>query len=466
MDTFQRVNQEVDLRLEAIRQKRKPMRPEMVMTVGFSVLIILGTVLLALPVSGRNGRSLSFWDSLFTATSAVCVTGLVAVDTGTAFSWFGRTVLLVLIQAGGLGFMIFASLALHMLGQRLSLRTRLLMRESMNADTLAGLGTMARRNALMVAVVEGTGALLFAIRMIPRYGTAHGIAHAVFLSVSAFCNAGFDCFGYYRSLTQYAADPLMLLTAAMLIILGGIGFPVIAEVVFRPGRWKNWSLHTKTVLMASGILLLAGTCFFMIAECRNPATLGGKPFGEQLLNAFFQSVTMRTAGFNSIDLGSMRDSSKLFSCVLMIIGASPASTGGGVKTTTMAVFVLFVVSIVRGREDVNLSHRRLPKSLIRQAVAILAIAWTVFLAGTLTLSIIEGSRFRVSDLLMETASAVATVGVSSIGSPNLQPVSRMVLIPMMMVGRVGPLTLMIALSGRPDLVHNRIHYPQEDLFIG
>ncbi|MBQ9324280.1 MAG: Trk family potassium uptake protein [Clostridia bacterium] len=444
----------------------KNLRPEMVMTLGFSILILVGSVLLSLPVSGRNGRFLHWTDALFTATSAVCVTGLVAVDTGTTFSLFGRAVLLVLIQAGGLGFMILASLAMQVMGQKLSLRTRLLMRESMNTDTLSGLGSMARRNAVMVAAIEGTGMLLISIRMIPRFGVGHGLMHALFLSVSAFCNAGFDCFGYYQSLTAYSGDALMLLTISALIILGGIGFPVIAEVTGHPGKWKKWSLHTRITLSASGILLAAGTVLFYFCERENPRTLGNRALGEQILGAFFQSVTMRTAGFNSVDLAGLRGASKLFACLLMLVGASPASTGGGMKTTTVAAVILYIVSIVRGREDVNLSGKRLPQRLIRQSIAIVAIAAGVFFTGLLALSLLEGNRFALSDLTMEMASAVATVGVSAIGTPRLHATSRAVLIPVMFLGRVGPLTLMMALSGRPDTVHNRIHYPQEDLFIG
>ena len=309
--------------------KRDP-RPEEWLVFGFLGIILLGTLLLALPVSTRDGHGIGLFDSLFTATSAVCVTGRVAVDTGTTFSPFGQAVLLALIQVGGLGFMVFATSVLMMLGRRISIRNRMLIRESMTGASLSNLGSLARLYLLLAVGIEAVGTALLAIRFIPMYGVRHGLWFAVFHAVSAFCNAGFDLFGGFSSLTAFVADPLVLLTVAMLIILGGLGFSVILEVLRSRQGFKNLSMHTRIVLTFTLALVLAGLSFYLLME-------RGR---MDCLNAFFQSVTMRTAGFNSVDLSSLTDGSKLFSSLLMMIGASPASTGGGMKTTTVAVVAL------------------------------------------------------------------------------------------------------------------------------
>ena len=332
---------------------------ESILALGFLAVILLGAGLLALPVAAKNGQSIGFFDSLFTSTSAVCVTGLVAVDTGTTFSPFGQLVLMVLIQVGGLGFMVFATMIMVVLGRRISIKGRMLIRESMNTSSLADLGNLTRVYLLLSLVIELIGTVLLCVRFIPLYGWKHGMWMALFHSVSAFCNAGFDLFGSYASLTAFSGDPLILLTIAALIILGGLGFSVILETTRNRHGFRNLSLHTRMVLMTTMVLLLAGTVFYWIVERTNAETLAGFSEGEKVLNAFFQSVTMRTAGYNSFDLSALRDGSKLFSSLLMIIGASPASTGGGIKTTTIAALALLMLSVVRGENEVNVSRRRL-----------------------------------------------------------------------------------------------------------
>ena len=448
--------------------QRLSQRPERLLALGFFLLILLGAALLALPVSSRDGRGIGLFDSLFTATSAVCVTGLVAVDTGTAFSPFGQAVLLLLIQVGGLGFMVFATLLMSMLGHRISLRERMLIRESMNASSLSGLAGLVRGNVLLALSIEGAGALLLAFRFVPLYGPGKGAWFAVFHAVSAFCNAGFDLFGQFSSLTSFAADPLVLLTVSLLIIFGGLGFAVILEVPRAKEGFRGLTLHARVVLIATGALLLAGTAFYAAVEWDNPATLaaGGAGPLQRLLSAFFQSVTMRTAGFNSVDLSALTDGSKLFSCLLMLVGASPASTGGGIKTTTVAAVALLVISVVKGDEDVNLRGRRLAADITRRALAVTAIALFMLLAGTLLITVFENGRFSLADILFETSSAVATVGVSAIGSPRLTLGSRIVLIPLMFLGRVGPLTLATALAKRQGRAKSPIKYPEESIMIG
>lgn len=447
---------------------RRAIRPERVLAGGFLALILVGAALLALPVASASGQSIGLFDSLFTATSAVCVTGLVAVDTGTALSIFGQITLLMLIQLGGLGFMIFATLIMMALGRRITLRERMVIRESMSVTDLSGLLRLTMWYGGMAMAIEGVGAALLAIRLVPLYGWGKGLYYAVFHAVSAFCNAGFDLFGHYSSLTAFAGDPLVLLTIAVLIVLGGLGFSVILEVIRHRRGGRRLTLHAKVVLTATVGLLLAGTLFFALTEWNNPLTLGkdGAPPAQRLLNAFFQSTTMRTAGFNSVDLAGMKESSKLMAVLLMFVGASPASTGGGVKTTTMSVLLLIVLSVVRGDEHVNVFGKRLPTGLMRRALAILFIDLLILLVCAMLLTLAENEGMPFLDLLFESASALATVGVSAVGTPNLTFLSRLALIPVMYFGRVGPLTLALALAHKQSDTQNRIKYPEENIMIG
>lgn len=446
---------------------QRTIRPEQVMALGFLLMIALGAVLLSLPFAAADGKSIGLGNGLFTATSAVCVTGLVTVDTGTTFSLFGQIVLLCLFQVGGLGFMIFTTLVLAALGRRITLKDRVLIRESMSASTLSGLVQLTAGYGLLALGIEGVGAIGFATRFIPRLGWAKGIWYSLWHAVSAFCNAGFDLFGNFSSLTQFADEPVVLLNAAMLIIMGGIGFAVMIDVIHNRFRFSEFSLHSRITLVMTGVLLLLGTVFFALVEWSRPETLGnGLNAGQKLANAFFQSVTMRTAGFNSIALDKMHDSSKLLSVLLMLVGASSASTGGGVKVTTVAVLLLAVISVMQGDEDICAAKRRLPGMLVRRALTIMIFYILILLGGTIIISLIEGSRFTMIDLLFETASALATVGVSTIGTPNLKPASQCVLVPLMYIGRVGPLTMAMALASKQGKAKRKIRYPEETIIIG
>ena len=431
---------------------------ESILTLGFLALILLGTVLLALPIAAKSGQSIGLFDSLFTSTSAVCVTGLVVVDTGTTFSLFGQIVLIV--------FMVFATMLMVMLGRKISIRGRMLIRESMNASSLSDLGSLTRLYLLLSLAIELIGTITLCFRFVPLYGWKHGTWMALFHSVSAFCNAGFDLFGNYASLTAFSGDPLVLLTVASLIILGGLGFSVILETARNRQGFRNLSLHTRIVLMTTLVLLLAGTVFYWIVERTNAETLAGCSEGEKILNAFFQSVTMRTAGFNSFDLSALRDGTKLFSSLLMMIGASPASTGGGIKTTTIAALTLLMLSVVRGESEVNVARRRLSDDISRRALAVAVLFLTTLLTGTLIISLIENGRFPLEDILFEASSAMGTVGVSAIGTPNLSSASRAILLPMMFLGRVGPLTLAVAVAKRQGGLRTASKYPEERIMIG
>lgn len=445
---------------------RQTIRPERVLVLGFFLLILAGTLLLSLPAASADGQSAGLFDSLFTATSAVCVTGLVVRDTGLAWSRMGQIVLLGLIQMGGLGFMVFATLVMVALGRRITLRERMVIREAMNETTLSGLVRLTMGYGGMVLLIEGAGAALLSIRLVPLLGWGEGLFYSLFHAVSAFCNAGFDLFGRYASLTSFAGDPLLLLTVCALIILGGLGFSVVLECVRHRFRWREFSLHSKIVLLATGLLLLLGTGYFCFAEWANEKTLGPLAAGDKVVNGFFQAVTLRTAGFNSIDQAGLKEASKLMSVLLMFVGASPASTGGGVKTTTISVLLMIVISVVRGHREVNVLGRRLPAELLRRALTILFISLAILLMGTMALTLIENERLPFLDLLFECASALATVGVSSVGTPTLHPASKMLLIPLMFFGRVGPLTMALALANKQNQGQDRIKFPEDKLMIG
>ena len=446
--------------------KRGTFRPERMLALGFLALILIGTGLLSLPLASADGKSVGLFDSLFTATSAVCVTGLVARDTFLGWSRAGQTIILCLIQLGGVGFMVFATLIMVALGRRITLRGRMLLKESMNENSFSDLVRLTIVYGVISLSVELLGAALLAIRFIPLYGWGEGLYFSFFHAVSAFCNAGFDLMGNFSSFTSFADDPLVLLTISALIILGGLGFMVIFECLRHRFCWREFSLHTKVVLLATAMLLLSATIFFTLAEWNNPATLGGMGMGEKVLNGFFHGVTLRTAGFNSIDQMGLRDGSKLISALYMLVGASPASTGGGMKTTTLSVLILLMISVIRGRDEIQLMGRSLSRDLARRAVALVMISLGTLIFAVTALSFLEEGRYSLPDILYEGASALATVGVSSVGTPNLSFASRVILLPMMFLGRVGPMTLALALAHKRNQHKDAIKYPEEKLMIG
>ncbi len=445
------------------------MAPAKVLALGFMLIILMGALLLMLPFSSRSGIGIGFLEALFTATSATCVTGLTVVDTYTAYTVFGQMVILSLIQVGGLGFMLFATTTLVALGRRITLRNRMLLRETMSLPGLSGGVRTTLQFMLIVFAVELAGAALLSIRFVPMYGWAKGVYFGVFHAVSAFCNAGFDLFGAAGSLIQFHGDPLVLLTISVLIVLGGIGFMVIAEVVASRGHLHRIGLHAKLVLTMTGLLLVSGFALYVAMEWNNPATLAlpGAGPGEKVLNAWFQSVTTRTAGFFSFQQGEMTDTSKFVSVVLMFIGASPASTGGGVKTSTFMVVLLVIASIVAGREDINIFRKRVPAASGRTAQSILFMYLALLALGAVLLTIFEnGKGFGFLDMLFEETSALGTVGLSTVGTAKFSIPSKVLLIVLMYFGRVGPLTMMLTLNHGNPRTGKAIRYPEEQIIIG
>ena len=446
---------------------KRNVKPERILALGFLIVILIGGLLLMLPVCASGGRSIGMLSALFTATSSVCVTGLSIIDVGKDLSLAGQIVQLALIQVGGLGFMAFATLIMSALGRKMSLKSRLLLRDSMNQSTLQGMVHLSLVFFLMAIVIETIGALLLMIRLVPLYG-AKGVWYSFFTAVSAFCNAGFDLFASGNSITHLAEEGYLLLVLALLIVLGGLGFGVILECLHHRFHWKAFSLHAKIVLSATGILLVLGTLATLALEWTNPATLGALSAGDKLMNGLFQSVTLRTAGFAALDQALLTDSSKLVGIPFMFIGASSASTGGGVKTTTAAMLLLVVISVIRGRERISLFGREISADTVRRAVTITLIGLTMTIISACAISVIDsGKGFDMLDILFETTSAFSTTGLSSIGTGNLSHASQWLLIPLMYLGRVGPLTLALALSRTMERgLSAKVHYPEEKIMIG
>ncbi|MDO4866318.1 MAG: potassium transporter TrkG [Clostridia bacterium] len=438
--------------------------PLPMIALGFLGIIMLGSLLLSLPAASASGRGIPWFDNLFTATSAVCVTGLVVQDTGRAYSTFGHVVLLVLIQLGGLGFMTFASLLFRLMGRHISMRERMIMRDSLNEDDIGGMVQLVQWVAVSAFTVELAGAVLFSIRLIPIYGWGRGAFYSLFHAVSAFCNAGFDLFGGGQSLTGFAGDALINLTAVAMVVIGGLGFSVLHDMLTRRS-FRRFRLHTKLVLVSYGALLFGGMLLVLALEWSNPATLGPMPFGQKLLASLFQSMTLRTAGFNTIDQAGLRDCTKLLGGLMMLVGAAPASTGGGVKVTTLAIMVLTVRMVARGERSIVVFGRRIDQGLIQRTMAIVFIAVAVALVDICALSLLQpGAAFL--DLYYECMSAVGTVGISAIGSANLKPLARILIIITMYIGRIGPLTMAMLFSNRQNKARELLRYPEDRVMIG
>lgn len=445
----------------ARHQFNAPPRAPAVLALGFLVTILIGSSLLSMPFATADGAPAPFVTALFTATSAVCVTGLVVVDTGTYWSFAGQVVILLLIQVGGLGFMTASTFFLVLLGRRVSLNERLLLRASHGVTALGGVIRLTRQVVLLTLVIEGLGALVLFMRLAGDFAFPQSVWLGVFHSVSAFNNAGFDLFGGYRSLTIYNGDPTVLLTIAALIILGGISFTVLLNVL-RHGAYRTLLLDTKLVLVTTAVLLVAGTLGVLALEFGNPATLGPMPWPQKVMNAFFASVTPRTAGYNSIVVGGMSQGGLLLTIALMYIGAASGSTGGGIKVNTFAALTAAVVAAVRGKEAVTVFGHELPLVEINRALSVALLALGLIFGWTLLLSVTE--PFSLEALLFEVTSAFGTVGLSTGITPDLSIPGRLLIALMMYVGRVGPLTVALALAERrrPE----RVRYPQAQIKIG
>lgn len=456
---------------EFILKLKKPinrLNPSQMMIVGFATIILIGAILLSLPIATQTGESIGFLDALFTSTSAVCVTGLIVVDTATYWSFFGQLVIIILIQVGGLGFMTITTLFSLITKKRINLKERLLIQESLNQIDLSGLVKLTRYILLMTFIIEGIGALILSTVFIPQFGFIKGAWYSIFHAISAFCNAGFDLMGTvsgpFTSLTSYVNNTTITLGISALIILGGIGFPVILDVV-RNKKLSKLNMHSKIVLISTAILIILGMIFIFIVEYKNPETLGQLSLKGKLLSSFFQSVITRTAGFNTIDLTLLHQGSLFIMMILMFIGASPASTGGGVKTTTLATLILTVKSFLLGKEDIEAFERKISTSTVRKSVGIFFIGVSAVLIGTLTIVVTE-PEFGLIEAAFEVISAFATVGSSIGGSPNLTTIGKILILIYMFMGRVGLLTVFLALVSKNSVKKQLIRYPEGKIIVG
>jgi len=433
---------------------------------------VAGTVLLALPVA-QAGEPVSLLDALFTSTSAVCVTGLTVVDTGTRFSPFGQAVVLALIQVGGLGLMTFAVFVGVVLGRRVAFTDRMVIQDSMHHTPMAGVRRLVRYVLAFTLAVEGAGAALLWVRFRGQFPAGEAVWQSVFHSVSAFCNAGFGLLP--DNLVRYRGDPLVNLAITGLVVVGGLGFLVNMELwdLFRSrlrgGRAPLLTLHARLVLVVSAALLGVGMVAFLLLEWEN--VLRGMPLGERLLASWFQSVTPRTAGFNTIDYGRISPDTLFFTIFLMFVGASPGSTGGGIKTTTFGLLVALVVARWRGRGRATLFHRTIPHAVMDRALTIALLAWALvsLAVGLLVFTETHGRPFAVAEprflaLMFEAVSAFGTVGLSTGITPSLSASGKLVLVALMFVGRVGPLTLVLAVGPRQE--RGRFRYAEENVMVG
>ena len=448
-----------------VEKKQKHMNATQVIAVVFAMLILLGTGLLMLPIASRSGVSCGFRPALFTATSATCVTGLVLYDTFTQWSGFGQTVIICLIQIGGLGFMSIATMVVFLLRRKVGLKQRLVMAQALSLNDMEGVVRLQKWVIFGSFSIEALGALILTLRFLPEYGFATALKWGVFHSISAFCNAGFDIFGCITpgaSLMEFNRDPVVLLTLGALVIIGGLGFLVWQEVV-TVRRLKKMSVYTKLVLVMTLSLLVLGTAAFAVLEWNNPATIGNMGAGDKLLNSFFQSVTVRTAGFAAVDQALLTEAGKGVSIALMLVGGSSGSTAGGVKTVTMMVLLLFIWARARGKSSVCVYHRTIAQGHVMNAMTIVAIVIGLAVFGGVFISATSPVGF--TDALYESVSALATVGLTAGVTGNLSIAAQILIIVFMYFGRVGVLTISLGFLMGTE-AEERFQYAQTDVLIG
>jgi trk system potassium uptake protein TrkH len=433
------------------------------LVIGFALMILLGGTLLSLPISNKTGESAPFLNALFTATSASCVTGLVVYDTFTQYTFFGQLVVLLLIQVGGLGFMTVAVFLSMALGKRIGLKERSLAVDSVSALHIGGVVRFVRRIIIGTAIMEATGAALLALRFSERFDLGTAVWFGIFHAVSSFCNAGFDLLGGiapYSSLTPYVHDPLVNIVVMLLIIMGGVGFLVWNDIAEHRLSFRSYSLHAKLMLTATPALIVVSALLFWLFEREH--TLRGMNAGQAILASLFQVVTPRTAGYNTVDMAALSESGAALTMLLMFIGAGSGSTGGGIKVTTFVVLVLSSVFFSQGYEDINLFRRRLPLDVVKRSFySTITYSGLTFLG---VMIIISCQALPVKDVLFEALSAIGTVGLTTGITRDLIPISRLVIILLMYTGRVGSLSVVMAVAeGRK---HAKIKFPEEKILAG
>lgn len=440
-------------------QRRVQFNAVQTLTLSFAALILAGGALLTMPIASRSGRSLPFLDALFTSASASCVTGLVLYDTWTQFTLFGQAVILLLIQIGGLSFMTLSILVSILLHRRIGLHRRAVLMDTIGALQMGGVVRLTRRALLVTAACEGTGAVLLAFWFCPRYGLGRGLWMALFHAVSSFCNAGFDLLGTGASLTTAAGEPLPNIVLMALVICGGLGFLVWDDVLTHGYHVRRWRLHSKVVLASTSLLFVGGALAFYVLE-RDHAFAGAST-GEKVLMAAFQSVTTRTAGFNTADLTALSEGGTLLTMVLMFIGAGSGSTGGGIKVNTFTVILLSAFAQARRKEDVNVFRRRLDRDDVQKAYSNVSMYFLACLAGCMVLC---AQGVSLDDALFEAISAIGTVGLTRGLTPSLRPLSKLAVLLLMFAGRVGSMSVAMAVTR--DRPQAKVRNVPEKILIG
>ena len=437
-----------------------------VVLIGFLAIILAGSVLLCLPISSADGKVVSYVDALFTATTATCVTGLVTVPTVSTWSIFGQVIILLLIQIGGLGVITIAASIMMMLGKRIGIGNRILIQDSFNLNSLSGIVKFIKKVIIGTLIIEGIGALLYMTVFVPDFGIK-GIWISVFNSVSAFCNAGIDIISE-NSLCDYALNPVINLTTSFLIISGGIGFVVwwdVIEIIKNKKRrhLRFLSLHSKIAISATAVLIVVGTILFFIFEYNNPLTMQSYSLIEKVEASFFQSVTTRTAGFATIPQENFTNASSIVSLLLMFIGGSPVGTAGGIKTVTFVILLATAASVIKNKRTIDVFNRQISEKSIKKAIAVFATSFSVMTLSTILLSAASNADFL--DMLYETVSATATVGLTRNFTASLNTVGKSIIIATMYFGRVGPISLAVAFKMRKSS-ENIIENPIEEISVG
>lgn len=465
-------NKKTQLQKMAKAKKRLSLSTTQQILFGFILAIIAGTILLSLPIATFNHET-NILTSLFTATTSVCVTGLVVVDTYAHWTLFGKLVILCLIQLGGLGIVAFTSLIMVILHKKVTLKGRMVIQDAFGLNSLQGMVKFVKKAILGSLCVEATGALLYSFKFVPMFGFIKGLWYSVFTAISAFCNAGIDIIGP-DSLISFNNSPLVLFTSSFLIISGGIGFVVWWDIVsiikkIICGRikftqfFKKTSVHSKIVLSTTFALIILGFILTFAFEYNNPDTIGNMSFGDKLLNSFFQSVTLRTAGFAAIDQGALSSSSVIVSILLMLIGGSPVGTAGGIKTVSIAVLFFTVVSVVKGRKQTVAFKRSINDAVVKRALAVTTISICVFFMFSILLIITNG--LGLSDATFEMASAVATVGLTRGITSSLNVAGKIIVICAMYLGRIGPISMFLAFNNR-YVNSNNVSYAEGNIIAG
>ena len=435
--------------------------PQLVILI-FALIILIGTILLMLPVSSRNEVYTPFIDALFTATSANCITGLVVYDTYSYWSIFGQVVILILIQFGGLGFMSIATIISLAVRRKIGLGERVLMKEAIGSSKLKGIVHMTKNLLLGTVFFEGLGTFILAFRFCPLMGFREGLYNALFHSISAFCNAGFDLFGKYKSfssLTAFSRDPVVCMTLASLIVTGGIGFLVWENIIDYGLKFKKYTLHTKIVMETTVTLIILSAVLFYFIE--TDKSMVGMSIEEKISNSLFQAITPRTAGFNTLDLTAMSDASVFLTILLMFIGGSPGSTAGGIKTTVFFLLFAAVWSSLRGKKDIEVFKKRIDDSLFKKASTLAILYLSVAMVSIVLVLLFQD--FQLSDVIFEVFSAIGTVGLTLGITPSLNVASKIVIILLMYLGRVGVFSIMFTFSHHIKDVP--VRYPAEDINI-